>query len=219
MSGTTWSGIAFLVFYIASSVFLGEMFGGVGDSDAFFVEYYDVESHRIGDMIGGHLLVGAGLVLLLFVAHLVNWMRATIGRSVTLDAALMTGTLAGGMLLVGAASLATVPFSKWLGEVFSDEPLTSAAVSVPPQLGYLLVFMSATWAMAFTIGLVTYAAWSAGVWPRWLRVFSVVTATLLLFSAVGFMPIVLLPVWVGVVSFWARGATVVPVPVRVAPVG
>jgi hypothetical protein len=201
--GITATGLGFVVLFVAGGLLLGELFGGFADSDAFFIAYYATDDHHLRDLVGGHLFVASALSLLLFLRFLTRHFRTLGGSDAGLDAAQASGMVAVTLLLVGAASVTTVTMAQVFGRLTGDEPLTSPAVALAPQLGYVLIFFTASWAMALAIGLFAWSEWTARLWPRGLRWLSVTTAVLLPLSWVGFMPIVLLPAWVLGVTIWA----------------
>ena len=182
---------------------LGELFGGFADFDAFFVAHYANDDHRLRELVGGHLFVASALALLLFLLHLTRRLRALGGSEADLQAAQVSGLVGVTLLLAGAAAVMTVTMAQVLGRITGDEPLTSPAVALAPQLGYVLAFFPATWALALAIGLVTRSGWHARIWPRGLRWLGVAAALLLPLSWIGFMPIVLLPAWVVGMIVWA----------------
>jgi hypothetical protein len=201
--GIIGTGIGFAALFVAGGLLLGEFFGGFADSDAFFVAHYADEGHHLRDLVGGHLFVASALALLLFLQLLTRHLRTLGGSDAGLEAARASGLVAVTLLLAGAAAVITVTMAKAFGRLTDDEPLTSSAVALAPQLGYALVFFAALWAVALAIGLIAWAGWRARLWPRGLRWLSVAAAVLLPLGWAGFMPIVLLPVWVLGVTIWA----------------
>jgi hypothetical protein len=201
--GIAVTGLAFVVLFLAGLLLLGELFGAFADSDAFFVAYFATDDHQVRDLVGGHLFVVAALALLLFLRQLTHALRILGGAHPSLDAAQASGLIAVTLLLAGAAVVMTGTMADVLGRITDDDPLTSPAVALAPQLGYVLVFFPAMWAMAVTVALITWASWRAGIWPAGLRWLSVVAIVLLPTSWLTFMPIVFLPVWVLGVTFWA----------------
>ncbi len=150
--GMTATGLGFVVLFVAGGLLLGEFFGGFADSDAFFVAYFSDHDHHVRDLVGGHLFVTAALALLLFLLHLTRHLRALGGSETDLQAAQASGVVAVTLLLAGAAAVMTVTMAQAFGRLTGDEPLTSPAVALAPQLGYVLVFFPAMWAMAVAIG-------------------------------------------------------------------
>lgn len=205
--GIAATGLGFVVLFVAGGLLLGEFFGGFADSDAFFVAYYATDAHHLRDLVGGHLFVASALLLLLFLRLLTRHLRTLGGSETGLDTAQASGLVAVTLLLAGAAAVTTVTMAQVIGRLTGDEPLTSPAVALAPQIGYVLVFFAALWAVALTIGLIAWSGWRARVWPRGLRWLSVVAAIVLPVSWVSFMPIALLPVWVMGVSVWAWRST------------
>jgi hypothetical protein len=211
--GIVATGVGFVVLFVAGMLLLGELIGAFADPDAFLVSYYANDDYHVRDLAGGHLVVVAALALLLFLQQLIRHLGALGGSAAGLDAARTSGVVAVTLILAGAAAMTTVTYAKAFGRVTGDEPLTSPAVSLAPQLGCLLILWPAMWSMALAIGLVAWSCWPARLWPGWLRWLSVAAAGLLLLSAAGFMPVVMLPVWVVGVSVWAWRSTVA-VPAR-----
>ncbi len=201
--GIVGTGLGFVVCFIAGGLLLGDLFGGFADPDAFFVEYFSDEDHHLRDLVGGHLFVASSPALLLFLLHLTHRLRALGGTEADLQAAQVSGLVGVTLLLVGAAAATTVTMAQTFGRMTDDEPLTSSAVALAPQLGYVLVFFPTSWALALAIGLFTRSGWRARIWPRGLRWLGVAVALLLPLSWVGFMPIVLLPIWVLGMIIWA----------------
>jgi len=199
----TSTGLGFIVLFVAGGLLLGEVFGGFADHDAFFVAYYATDAHHLRDLAGAHLYVASALALLLFVRLLTRHLRKLGGSDAGLDAAQASGVVAVTLLLAGAAAVITVTMANAFGHMTGDESLTSPAVALAPQLGYVLIFFPAMWAVALAIGLFTWSGWHARIWPRGLRWLSVAAAVLLPLSWVGFMPIVFLPAWVLGVTVWA----------------
>jgi hypothetical protein len=197
------TGLGFTMLFVAGGVLLGELFGAFADPDTVFLAYYADEGHHLRDLVGGHLFVAAALALLLFLQLLTRHLQLLGGRDAGLQAARASGVVAVTLLLVGAAAMTTVTMAQAFGRLTDDEPLTNSAVALAPQLGYVLIFFPALWALALTIGLIAWSAWHARIWPGWLRWFSVAVAALLPLSWVTFMPIALLPAWVVGVSLWA----------------
>ncbi len=194
-----WSGFAFVALFLASLVMLGDLFGSFADSDAHFIAYHSSKSNQIQVVIGGYLITAAGLTLLVFLTRLTT--QDEDGRRDHLRLlAFVSGIVGVTLWLAGGAALVTSAGAKTFGATTGDAPLTGDAVAVAPQLGYVLIFLSAMWAVAFSIGAYTLHIWTAGCWPGWLRWLSVFTAIMLLVSAALFNPIILLPVWVGAIA-------------------
>lgn len=201
------TGVIFAICFVSGSLMLGEFFGGFADSDQFFVDYYASDAHHVRDLAGGHLMIVAALVLLLFFGLLIRLLRSRLGTAVELDMAQSSSVVGVVLLLAGVAATITVTFAQAFGRLSGDGPLTSPAVALAPQLGYVLVMLPAMWAIALAIALILWSGWSARFWPGWLRWLSVAAAVLLPLSAAGFMPVVLLPVWALAVSIWAWHAS------------
>jgi len=155
--GMTATGLGFVVLFVAGGLLLGEFFGGFADPDAFFVAYYATDDHHLRDLIGAHLFVASALSLLLFLQLLTHHLRTLGGSDAGLDRAQASGVVAVTLLLAGAAAVMTVTMAQAFGRLTGDEPLTSPAVALAPQLGYVLIFFPAMWAVALAIGLFTWS--------------------------------------------------------------
>ncbi len=198
-----WSGVAFVALFLASLVLLGDLAGSFADSDALFMDYHSSQSNQIQVVVGGYLITAAGLALLLFLTGL----TASVGdcrRNHPCPLAFVSGIVGVTLLLAGGAALVTSASAKLFGAVSGDAPLSGDAIAIAPQLGYVLIFLPAMWALACSIATHTWHMWTTGLWPGWLRWLSVFTAIMLLLAAALFNPIILLPIWIGAVSLYER---------------
>jgi hypothetical protein len=196
--------VCFAVLFFAGLLPLGDLLGSFGDSDATFVAYFATDSNRIGSIVGGFVLALGGLSFLWFLSHL---RLATIGTGSLPGVVSAAGTTFVVLLLVGSASLVTVPYARTFGGAFDDDATLVGSEALLPQLGYVLVAVFAMWAFAALIVAVTVAARHSRTFPRWLvRVgfASAVFVFLLGFSVGGLMGV---PVWSLCVSIhWLREA-------------
>lgn len=193
---TAGSGLLFVLLFFASLVMLGDLAGSFADPDAHFIDYHSSQDNQIQVVIGGYLITAAGLALLIFLTGLTNGTNGTAGDPLRL-LALASGAVGVALFLAGGAALVMGAGAKTFGSITGDDPLTGDGVAVAPQLGYVLIFLSAMWALACSIAAQTWRTWSTGSWLRWL---SVATVIALLLGAALFVPLILLPIWVGAVS-------------------
>ena len=178
---------------------LGDLAGSFADSDALFMDYHSSQSNQIQVVVGGYLITAAGLALLIFLTGLsmrVNRFADEPQRVL----ALVSGVVGVALFLAGGAALVMGAGAKTAGSITGDQPLTGDGVAVAPQLGYVLIFLSAMWALACSVAALTWATWHTDRWPAWLRWLSVTTVVMLLLGAALFMPLIFLPIWVGAVS-------------------
>ena len=197
------SGCAFVVLFIGGGLLLGELFGQFGDSDQTFVDYYADRANRVRDIIGGFLLVAAGLALLVFFNGLARLLRGPGGAQPEPDLALLSGTVGVTLLLTGAVMLSAVSFTQAFGDFFDDDALTNLSITLAPQIGYLLIALPMAWSLALTMAVFGWSARRAAVWPRWLLGLTVACVILLPLLAFSGGLLILLPLWVAGVSVWS----------------
>ena len=197
------SGLSFVLLFFASLVMLGDLAGSFADSDALFIDYHSSQSNQIQVVVGGYVITAAGLALLIF---LTGQAAPTSGRNghPLHNLALASGMVGVALWLAGGAALMMGATAKTFGSITGDAPLTGDGVAVAPQLGYVLIFLSAMWALACSIAAQTWCVWTASTWPAWLRWLSVTTVIALLLGAALFVPLIMLPIWVGAVSVFER---------------
>jgi len=205
--GIVWTGLGFVVLFVAGGLLLGELFGAFADPDHYFIAYFADPDHQIRDLIGGHLIAASAFALLLFCTLLTRYLRSMGTTETGLQIAQVSGMVAVTLLLVGVSAVLCVSMAKAFGRISGDDPLTSPAVALAPQLGYVLVFFPTMWAAALTIGGFAWAGWNRHLWGRGVRWLSVAAALLLPLSWISFMPVLLLPIWVLAVSAWAWRST------------
>jgi hypothetical protein len=199
-----WSGVVFAVLYVAGLVPLGELLGSFGDPDATFVAFFDKDSNRIGTLVGGLVLALGALSFLWFLSHL---RLATIGPGSLPSVVTGAGITFVVLLLIGTASLITVPYARTFGGAYGDSSVLVGSDAVLPQLGYILIAVFGMWAFAALIVAVTVDARRNGTFPRWLvRVgFAAAVFVFLLGSSV--MGVLGVPVWALCVAIhWLREA-------------
>jgi hypothetical protein len=121
------TGAIFSVLFIGGVVVFGELLGSFGDSDATFERYFASNSNRTGNLVGGALLGGAGLIFLWFLLHLVRRLLRDDGRIEILPLiALTSGLVFVALLLGAAAALVTVPFTLVFGGFYDEEGVLEA---------------------------------------------------------------------------------------------
>lgn len=204
LRGRGWSGLLFALLFFAGLLPLGDLLGSFGDSDATFVAYFEADSNRIGTIVGGFVLALGALSFLWFLSHLRS---ATTGVGSLPGVVSAAGTTFVVLLLVGTASLITVPYARTFGGAYGDASILVGSEALLPQLGYVLIAVFGMWAFAALIVAVTVAARRGGTLPRWLvRVgFGSAVLVFLFGSTVG--GILGVPIWTLCVSIhWVREA-------------
>jgi hypothetical protein len=194
-------GFVFVVGFSVGILLLGELLGQFGDPDDTFIAYYAEEGNRWRDIIGGVLLVVAGLGLLVFLDGVTRRLRSA-GGGPALDLALLSGVVSVVLLMTAAAMLAAVSAAQAFGRLFGDDALTNPSVALAPQIGYLLLAVPMVWSLVPAIAILAWSARGTGAWPRWLLGLSVACVILLPCGVFAVMPVVLLPLGVVGVSVW-----------------
>lgn len=199
-----WSGILFALLYFAGLVPLGELLGSFGDPDATFVAFFDKDSNRVGTLVGGVVLALGVLSFLWFLSHL---------RLATMEPGPLPSLVTGAgvtfvaLLLVGTASLITVPYSRTFGGAYGDSSILVGSEALLPQLGYVLVAVFGMWAFAAVIVAVTVSARRSGTFPRWLVRVGFASAAFVSLLGSSVMGLLGVPVWTLCVSIhWLREA-------------
>jgi hypothetical protein len=188
------SGIAFVVFFIASIVVSSAP--KATDSDSAWVAAYATHAKQAGHLATGILLVLAGLSLASFLTNL--WQRvrqAGVGHDFSPLPVVAAGIAAacmavGGVLMAGASGSALI----------GSAPLPGADVlRLGDEVGFAMVAVGGMLAAALSVALLAAQARRAGLFGSRLTSFSFVVAVLLL-ASVAFVPIVALLIWSLVVA-------------------
>jgi hypothetical protein len=165
--------------------------------DAKVFHTYDKAGTRAAIIVGGYLIVLAGLVLIWFLSGLRSRLRRG-GESETVSGLVFTfGAIAAVMIMAGGGIFATIA-----GDLsFGNEPAihTADVARLLPEIGFPLVMIGGMLALGAVIAITSVAALRNGVLPRWLAYagwLAVVGAAL----AVVFLPMVLVALWILAVS-------------------
>lgn len=189
-------GAVFLVLFTGSIIPLGELIGSFADPDRQFISLFLHTSNRVGYLAGSASLVLAGLAFIWF-AHALS--REAESRRVPL---LITGSAAGGGMIVAGLAFATVPLSLAFGS-FVDDPGLEVGQAVLPQFGFVALGLGAM----LPVGVfMVISARVPGLLPQWLSLSTYPLAILVALTAFLFMPLALFVMWVLAVtaSQWRR---------------
>ena len=118
---TAITGGVFAVAFAVGLMLVGETAGSFAEPDDYFPRHFASSSQRIADLVGSLLWLAAAIALLVF-ARLLSISRSdvSVGGQVSRAVVQASGTLAAVGLFVAAVSLATVPASIVIGELFDD---------------------------------------------------------------------------------------------------
>jgi hypothetical protein len=183
-----WMGIAFAVLFVA-----GNFVPPTAKHQSNTLEWaqlWNTSGHRTSAIIGAYLLILGMLAFIYFASSF----RARIGdgSGMMLAFAVLFAVFAMAAGLIGA----TIAGAK----VFTNAPIPAGALSqqLNSLAGGLIVVPGGLAAGAF-VGVAAHLARRAGVLPGWLTIAGYIVAILQL-AAVLFLPLLLVPLWVLVVS-------------------
>ena len=203
-AGRAWSAVTFAVLYVAGVILVGELLGSFGDSDETFVAFFAKESNRVGVLVGGVVLAGAGVAFLWFVASL---RLAIEGPGVLPHVVSAAGIAFVSLLIAGAAALVTVPYARIFGGALDTQSILVGSEALLPQLGYVLITVCAMWMIAAMILAVSLAARAGGQLPRWLVRLGFGVSLFVFLLGPSVMGILGVPVWALAVSaYWFRSS-------------
>jgi hypothetical protein len=130
MRGASRAGAVFLVLFGAAFVVsLNDLVGTFADADRFFEERFDDGATRVRDIAASYLLVAAGLAFGWF-AH-----RVAAVATVRAQAILLSGVAAAAGMVGAAVAFATVPMSRWFGDLVDDPGLQDGQAVLPQPAG------------------------------------------------------------------------------------
>lgn len=189
-----YSGIAFVVFFIASVVVSSVPSDTA--SDHAWVAAYATHAKQAGHLATGVLLVLAALSLMTFLTHL--WMRVAEAREYRAVSPLpvVAAGVSAACIAVGGILMATASGSALL----YSQPIPGAdLIRLGNDVGFAMVGVAGMLATALSIACLSVQARAAGIFGARLARFSVVVAVVLL-ASVAFAPIAALLVWLVAVT-------------------
>ena len=196
-------GIAFgVLFALALTALLGDLFGAFADSAESFAPYFDSSTERFRHAVGAYALAASGLCFLGFaVASTANAAGvadvSTVARTARLTAAVFAA-----LVSVAGAALATVSLSIGFGQITGDAGIRDGE-ELLPQLGYVLVTVPGALCAALAVVLIARVGVRTGALPRWVATCGYVVAAAQLLSLFT-LPLLLLPLWVVTASLVLR---------------
>jgi len=170
---------------------------GRDDPDPVISAFYADAANRGRVVVALYLPSLAGAFFLGFLGHLCRRLRRAEGEA----GSLAVVALAGGvgfvtLFLAGSSASAAAAASMTFGNV----PQPSAELArILPQLGALLLLLPGLFAAIVLVVATSLLALRTGVLPRWLAWAGFVAAVILLAGPL-FLPLLVLPLWVAVVS-------------------
>jgi hypothetical protein len=184
-----YSGIAFVVFFIASVVVSNVPKDTA--SDHAWLAAYATHAKQAGHLATGVLLVLAALSLMTLLTHL--WTQVAEARDPRAASPLpvVAAGVSAACIAVGGVLMAVASGSALLG----SQPIPGADVlRLGNDAGFAMVSVAGMLAAALSIGCLSVQARAAGIFGTRFTRFSVAVAIVLL-ASVAFLPIVALLVW------------------------
>ena len=194
-------GIAFLV----SIGLLGTLLGSTADSTATFGIHFSNDAQVTRDGIGGLGLVVSATMLV----WLVMAMRATVSdqkQRSRRELATAFGLISAAGLIAAAGLLLTVPFTTALRAISEDAGIETSVGAGIAQAGAVTLFV-ALLPLAIAVVLVSQIGRRCGFLPRWVYIFGMFTAGILLFLGWSVGLLVVFGVWSIAFGFkWKQSA-------------
>jgi hypothetical protein len=192
------SGIAFVVFFIASVAVSSPPKSSASDGD--WLRAYATHSKQVGHLATGILLVLAGLSLMVFLTHL--WTRVVEARQPERISPLplIAAGVAAACMGVGGILMGSISGSALTGSA----PIPDAGLlRFTNDAGFAMVGIAGMLAASVSIACLSVQARAAGLFGARMFRFSLLVAVVLLAAAV-FIPIVALLIWLVVVAVSLR---------------
>ena len=189
-----YSGIAFVVFFLASVVVSNVPSGTA--SDHAWLAAYATHAKQAGHLATGVCLVLAALSLMTFLTHI--WTRVTEAREPQAVSPLpvVAAGVAAACIATGGILMATTSGSALIGST----PIPGADIlRLGNDAGFAMVGVAGMLAAALSIACLSVQARAAGIFGARLTRFSLAVAIVLLASVV-FLPIVALLIWLVAVT-------------------
>lgn len=191
------TGGLFVVAFTAGLALLGDELGAFADSDQAFIDHFSTGSQRGTDIAGAVLLVAAAATFMYFTHLIASVPSENLNQSPTSGLVRIAGIFTGGLMIVAALALVTVPLSISLGEFFDeDSGAFRQGQAVLPQFGFVTLVFGAMIPAAVTM----VAVGRLGLFPKWLARASTPVAVLLALTSSSVVTMVLLPMWVALAT-------------------
>lgn len=204
---TGWTALAFVVLFVAAFVLVSQV-PAYDRPDEAWVAWAESSTDRARTVIGTMLWCIAGLLLMatwLGLVRIVGTGNVTdgYGLDVARGAGVVSGTMVISAALVAGAAPAAITFAPDFAAPGGD------VIRMLDQLGIALLLIGGGWSSALALACISRAAGRSSTLPRWLTTFGYVAAIILVFSPL-FVPIVVLPIWIGAAGVvLARGSVAV----------
>ncbi|HEY1739290.1 MAG TPA: hypothetical protein VGI86_11290 [Acidimicrobiia bacterium] len=193
-----WTGIAFVVCFIASVVASSPPKNGA--SDRTWIANYTGSANKTHHIATGLLLVLAALAIMTFLTMLWQRIAAAQAPASTSPLPIVAAGVGAAAIAIGGVVMGAV------GTLIThhSDPGVANFYRLSNGLGFALVALAAMPAIALSVACLSVLGRRAGVLSRGVSTFGIIAAVASL-AAIAFLPIILLFVWVLIVSVtWLR---------------
>jgi len=169
--------------------------------DEKWINYMNDDAKLVTNLIGGYLLVAAGIVFLLFLVAMYRRMRSAESNDTGWPMVmLVTGVGWAIGLMVGGIIVEIIPGGIKLG---SATPATADTARWLPQIGFGVILVAGGLSAAVMSAVMSLLILQTRVLPAWLGYLGFLAALALL-AAASFIPVIIFVLWmliVGVMMF------------------
>ena len=180
--------VGFAVVYVVAMLMIGMANDTMDKTPDQIVK--DFDDHKATALVGGYLLVVAGLLFLPVAWTAVQRIRPGLS-AMNEQLAKWTALLFTAMVLVGGMVMASVAGAVQFGG--EDNPPTDI-IRFIPQIGFAVLLVAGALSAGVFLALVSRAGQVSGAVPAWFFGLGYVAAVAMLFGAL-FLPMILLPIW------------------------
>jgi drug/metabolite transporter (DMT)-like permease len=162
-------------------------------ADQEWIDYVNDDGKLVMNLIGGYLLVIAGVLFLVFLVAMYQRMRAAESSDSGLPLVmLVTGVGWALGLMIGAIIIEVIPGGTKLG---SATPATPETARWLPQIGFAVILVAGALCAAAMSAVMSGLILRTKAMPVWLAYFGFLAALAMLFAAT-FFPVIIFALWV-----------------------
>lgn len=160
--------------------------------DQEWINYVKDDGNLVRNLIGGYLLVIAGILFLVFLVAIYRRMRSAEGGDSGLPLVMLVTGIGWAMgLMIGAIIIEVIPGGTKLG---SATPATPETARWLPQIGFGVILVAGGLCASLMSAVMSSLILRTKVLPVWLAYFGFLAAVAMLF-AVLFVPVIIFLLW------------------------
>jgi len=161
--------------------------------DEKWIDYLQDDTKLVTNLIGGYLLVIAGVLFLVFLVAMYRRIRSAEASDSGLPLLMLATGIGWAMgLMVGGIIIEAIPGGIKLG---SATPATPDTARWLPQIGFGVVLVAGGLCAALMSTVLSALILRTGVLPAWLAYFGFVAALAMVFAAI-FFPVIIFALWI-----------------------